>query len=73
MTKEEIVALIESRIKSEYRKHKTIDWEKIAALKIYSNLYSINNELNCPYCSKKMKSVILKHYRCKDCNADFTK
>jgi hypothetical protein len=34
MDKESLVRLIEQRIKDEYRKHKNIDWEIIAARKI---------------------------------------
>jgi len=38
MTREEIIDLIESRIKSEYKKHGDLDWAGIAARKIYSSL-----------------------------------
>ena len=38
MTREEIINLIESRIKSEYKKHGDLDWAGIAARKIYSSL-----------------------------------
>lgn len=37
-TKEEIIYLINQRIKSEYKKHKNLDWSNIAARKIYSSL-----------------------------------
>lgn len=38
MTREEFIDLIESRIKSEYKKHGDLDWAGIAARKIYSSL-----------------------------------
>lgn len=38
MTREEFIDLIESRIKSEYKKHGDLDWAGIAARKIYSRL-----------------------------------
>lgn len=38
--KESIINLIENRIKSEYQKHKNIDWEIIAAHKIYDELFN---------------------------------
>ena len=37
MEKEKIIETIKLRIKSEYSKHKTIDWEEIAAHKIYNS------------------------------------
>jgi hypothetical protein len=36
--KEDLINLIKSRIDSEFRKHKSLDWSKIAAIKIVSNL-----------------------------------
>lgn len=42
MSKEEIIALIYNRIKSEYKKHSELDWAKIAAYKIYSSLEKEN-------------------------------
>lgn len=36
MNKEEVIKSITQRIKDEYRKHKDLDWEEIAARKIYS-------------------------------------
>ena len=36
MSKEEIIENIVQRIKDEYKKHKELDWAKIAAHKIYS-------------------------------------
>jgi hypothetical protein len=44
--KEKIIKLIESRIKSEFKKHPDLDWAKIAAIKIYR---SLDNEV-CPNC-----------------------
>ena len=41
MTKEEFIDLIESRIKSEYKKHRDLDWAGIAARKIYSSLEDV--------------------------------
>ena len=41
MTREEIINLIESRIKSEYKKHGDLDWAGIAARKIYSSLEGV--------------------------------
>lgn len=35
---EKIIELITERIKSEHRKHKDLEWEKIAAHKIYSTI-----------------------------------
>jgi len=39
MEKEEAVQLIKSRIISEHKKHPSLDWETIAAMKIYSELF----------------------------------
>ena len=39
--KDQIVEIIRSRIESEFRKHKDIDWVKIAAIKIYHTLKEI--------------------------------
>lgn len=46
MKKEDIIKLIEDRIKSEHRKYKDLEsvgvlrgWEKIAAHKIYASLF----------------------------------
>lgn len=36
LEKERIIASIERRINDEYRKHKLLDWAKIAAHKIYA-------------------------------------
>lgn len=45
MNKENTIKLITERIKSEHKKHKDIDWEEIAAHKIYSSLKkNINGE-----------------------------
>lgn len=41
MTREEIINLIESRIKSEYGKHGDLDWAGIAARKIYGSLEDV--------------------------------
>lgn len=41
MTREELIDLIESRIKSEYKKHRDLDWAGIAARKIYSSLEGV--------------------------------
>ncbi len=38
MDKEKTIQIIKERIISERRKHKNIDWEEIAARKIYSSL-----------------------------------
>lgn len=38
MVREEVINLIESRIKSEYGKHGNLDWAGIAARKIYSSI-----------------------------------
>jgi len=46
LSKEEIVQLIEERIVSEYRKHKNLNWAKIASIKIYSSLFTKNNNNN---------------------------
>jgi hypothetical protein len=35
MEENDIIAAIEERIKSEYNKHRDLDWAKIAAKKIY--------------------------------------
>lgn len=43
MNKDEIVILITERIKSEHRKHKEIEWERIAAYKIYASLNELFN------------------------------
>lgn len=41
MTREEIINLIESRIKSEYGKHGDLDWAGIAARKIYGSIEGV--------------------------------
>ena len=41
MTREEIINLIESRIKSEYGKHGDLDWAGIAARKIYGSIEEV--------------------------------
>jgi len=41
MTREELIDLIENRIKSEYRKHGDLDWSRIAACKIYGSLEDV--------------------------------
>ena len=41
MTREELINLIESRIKSEYKKHGNLDWAGIAARKIYGSLEGV--------------------------------
>ena len=41
MTKEEIINLIDNRIKSEYEKYKKTEWSKIAAHKIYDSLINL--------------------------------
>ena len=38
MTREELIDLIENRIKSEYKKHGDLDWSRIAACKICGNV-----------------------------------
>lgn len=43
MSKEETIILITERIKSEHRKHKEIEWERIAAYKIYASLNKLYN------------------------------
>ena len=43
LTKEEIIELIDNRIKSEFRKHKNINWSKIAAQKIFGSLENFFN------------------------------
>jgi hypothetical protein len=42
MEKEKIINIIESRIKSEHKKHKDLDWAKIASYKIYKTLKELN-------------------------------
>jgi len=45
MNKEEIVKLIAGRIENEMRKHPTLEWQMIAASKIYSQWFEfLNNE-----------------------------
>ena len=39
MNKEETIRLIQSRIKSEHAKHPHLNWELIAAAKIYHSLF----------------------------------
>jgi len=39
LTAEEIVSLIKGRIMDEYRKHPDLDWQKIAATKIYEQWF----------------------------------
>ncbi len=41
MDKDLWIMSIENRIKSEYRKHKDLEWEKIAASKIYADIIYI--------------------------------
>lgn len=42
MDKQIIISLIKQRIIDEHRKHKSINWEEIAASKIYSLLFETN-------------------------------
>jgi hypothetical protein len=52
MKKDEIIERIKIRIKKEYTKHKSIDWELIAAKKIYNEFIFNNNKYGiCPVCS----------------------
>jgi len=39
--REELLPIIEGRIKSEYKKHKSLDWAKIAASKITSDIINM--------------------------------
>lgn len=56
ITKEEIINIIDKRIKSEYSKHKELDWSNIAAHKIYDTMINIFNVCDfddlmiCPCC-----------------------
>ena len=45
LEKQRIIASIERRIKDEYRKHKQLDWAKIAAHKIYATHFIENKKL----------------------------
>lgn len=38
ISKEDMIILITERIKSEHKKHKNIEWERIAAHKIYATI-----------------------------------
>lgn len=55
MQKEQAIALIKGRIKTEQEKHPELDWQEIAARKIYSQwseyFKSINN---CNECGKEL-------------------
>lgn len=44
LEKQRIIASIERRIKDEYRKHKLLDWAKIAAHKIYATHFIENKK-----------------------------
>ncbi len=44
-TKQVMTDWIEYRIRSEYRKHKNIDWALISAIKITSNLQALFPEI----------------------------
>lgn len=43
--KNEIIELITDRIKSEHEKHSAIDWEQIAAAKIYSLIKDVEPKI----------------------------
>ena len=43
--KEEIISSIKTRIGDEYRKHQTLDWQEIAARKIYGTYFDGQNNL----------------------------
>jgi hypothetical protein len=62
MSKENIIKLIKERIKTEYDKHKNLEWDLIAAKKIYNNLYepinNINMELNTYNDAKLIRAQI---------------
>lgn len=45
-TKEEIISSIKKRIESEQRKHQNLDWQEIAARKIYSTYFDAQNNLS---------------------------
>lgn len=40
LNKEQIIAMITQRIKDEHRKHPLINWQEIAAAKIYDSFIS---------------------------------
>ena len=46
MEKEEIINLIKGRIEDECRKHGTLDWPRIAAIKIYTQWFEYFNNQN---------------------------
>ena len=52
--KKKIINSISIRIKDEYRKHKNLDWAKIAAIKIYSEHFEF------PIISE-VKRILYKH------------
>lgn len=59
--KDHIVNIIKNRIKSEYKKHPDLDWQQIAAIKIYSFIYDINKECICtcdPYNKNELNTVV---------------
>ena len=66
--KEELIKIFTARIKAEHRKHFRIDWEKLAAHKIYSEMISY---AACTFC--KGEGFILEHdYEalCNKCQGD---
>ena len=83
MKKEEIIALIYSRIKSEHRKYgksDAIDFAQTASIKIYRSLKDefLNGDTEkrvatiCPKCKSKEKMKIWQNpvkYMCADCGA----
>jgi phage host-nuclease inhibitor protein Gam len=44
MEKQKVIDLIAGRIIDEYRKHQLLEWNKIAAAKIYSQWFDFLNE-----------------------------
>jgi len=79
ITKEEIINIIDERIKTEYSKHNKLDWSKIAAHKIYATIIDIFrvcniDDLDVPISTSDIDNLIKFHEKInqqKDCPPEF--
>ncbi len=74
--KDKIIDLIDNIIKSEYRKHKDLDWSKIASIKIYKSLFSVKIDSvdSCPECENQYPRLQTDgSYYCEECGTIFFK
>lgn len=54
ISKQQVIDEIEQRIKDEHRKHPTLEWERLSAIKIYRILFDDDSNMlfhECEYCN----------------------